>query len=138
MDPVSRRAARRAKARADRTCPVCAGLVEARRSTRRYCSTRCRVAAHRAKTGGRSKTAGLRPAQVRILAALDGRSWGLTRAGIAAAAGVSVSWLSDHVGRLDPVKRAAREARIGHVSLLTLGCVKIVECKVEQRGTVRG
>jgi hypothetical protein len=46
---TARRSAARAAARAGRTCPVCGGAVNARRSTARYCSTRCRVAASRAR-----------------------------------------------------------------------------------------
>lgn len=44
--------ARRAAARADRVCAVCGEAIEAARSTRRYCSTKCRVAAHRATPHG--------------------------------------------------------------------------------------
>jgi predicted nucleic acid-binding Zn ribbon protein len=37
----------RAAARAGRTCQTCGEPIEARRSTMRFCSTRCRVAAYR-------------------------------------------------------------------------------------------
>jgi hypothetical protein len=40
--------ARRAEARTNRTCEVCGEPIEAARSTKRFCSTKCRVAAHRA------------------------------------------------------------------------------------------
>jgi hypothetical protein len=64
------RGQRRAAARAGRVCPVCGGQVEARRSTARYCSDKCRVAAHRRK-GVPRKRQGLTPAQLRILAVLS-------------------------------------------------------------------
>jgi hypothetical protein len=37
----------RAKARANRKCETCGKPIEAQRSTMRFCSVRCRVAAHR-------------------------------------------------------------------------------------------
>jgi hypothetical protein len=45
------RAMRRALARAGRRCLVCRAPIESRRSTRRYCSPRCRAAAWRARDG---------------------------------------------------------------------------------------
>ena len=70
-----RRAEDRARARARRTCacPGCREPLDAQRSTKRYCSTACRVKAHRAK-GLRPRKAGLRPAQVRILEVLGEKS----------------------------------------------------------------
>ena len=41
------RSKKRAEARAGRSCLVCGEPMEAKRSTKRYCSERCRVAAHR-------------------------------------------------------------------------------------------
>jgi endogenous inhibitor of DNA gyrase (YacG/DUF329 family) len=43
-------AAARADARDGRECETCGNELDAKRSTRRFCSTRCRVAAHRADT----------------------------------------------------------------------------------------
>jgi hypothetical protein len=42
------RTAKRAEARAGRVCQVCGEAIEAFRSTKLYCSTKCRVAEHRA------------------------------------------------------------------------------------------
>jgi hypothetical protein len=39
--------AARAAARSGRSCERCGEPIEAERSTRRFCSVRCRVAAHR-------------------------------------------------------------------------------------------
>jgi hypothetical protein len=49
---VAKRSAARAEARADRQCAYapCDNLIDAERSTRRFCSDRCRVAHHRAVT----------------------------------------------------------------------------------------
>ena len=44
---VKARSEARAKARAKRKCTICGKPIEAQRSTMRYCSARCRVAAHR-------------------------------------------------------------------------------------------
>jgi hypothetical protein len=44
---VKARSIARAKARANRKCETCGKPIEAQRSTMRFCSTRCRVAAHR-------------------------------------------------------------------------------------------
>src|SRR6516225_2647728 len=41
------RSERRAQARADRECATCGEPLAAQRSTMRFCSVRCRVAAHR-------------------------------------------------------------------------------------------
>jgi hypothetical protein len=40
-------------------------------------------------------------------------------------ANVSSGWVGSHVGQVDPVKRAACEARSGAASLLTLGFVRV-------------
>jgi hypothetical protein len=45
------RAEARAAKRADRTCEVCDQPIKAQRSTMRFCSVRCRVAAHRNANG---------------------------------------------------------------------------------------
>ena len=47
---VKARSEARAKARADRKCAQCGEPIEARRSTMRFCSIRCRVVSHRAKS----------------------------------------------------------------------------------------
>jgi hypothetical protein len=44
---VKARSARRAAARANRKCKTCGKPIKAQRSTMRFCSVRCRVAAHR-------------------------------------------------------------------------------------------
>jgi hypothetical protein len=44
---VKARSIARAKARAGRKCETCGEPIEAQRSTMRFCSVRCRVAAHR-------------------------------------------------------------------------------------------
>jgi endogenous inhibitor of DNA gyrase (YacG/DUF329 family) len=44
---VKARSVARAKARAGRKCETCGKPIEAQRSTMRFCSVRCRVAAHR-------------------------------------------------------------------------------------------
>jgi len=46
--PNENRAVARAAARAGCVCKVCGQPITAARSTRKYCSTKCRVAAHRA------------------------------------------------------------------------------------------
>ena len=46
---VAKRSALRAKARANRNCEHCRRPIEGQRSTRKYCSERCRVAHHRAQ-----------------------------------------------------------------------------------------
>jgi hypothetical protein len=48
---VQRRSAARAAKRADLECAVCGKRLQARRSTMRFCSVRCRVAAHRNANG---------------------------------------------------------------------------------------
>ena len=114
------RADRRAAARAGRSCPVCGGPIDARRSTAVYCSTRCRVKAHRP-----SLKEGLRPGQVRILevlAAIKAHCC-LPRLEIAERADMSDSHLPDLIGQHDPDRRAAAQARTGIVSLLDLGYV---------------
>jgi len=118
---LSSRADQRAEARAGRTCPVCGEPVAAQRSTRRFCSTPCRVKAHQASVSRRPKE-GLRPAQVRILALLAKAIAPVERRWIAKGTGVR-GWLSDYLGQIDPWKRAAREAKTGILSLVTLGLV---------------
>ena len=110
------------------TCPVCGMPIIAQRSTRRFCSTACRVKRHR-DSGARTRKEGLRPAQVRILEALARVDGVLSRAMIAQEAHVSPGWLSDFVGHVDPAKRVAREAHTGIVSLLSLGfvCERILD-----------
>ena len=44
---VKERSEQRADARADRECATCGEPIEAKRATMRFCSTTCRVAAHR-------------------------------------------------------------------------------------------
>lgn len=44
---VTERSAARAQARAGRACEQCGASLSAERSTRRFCTTRCRVTAHR-------------------------------------------------------------------------------------------
>ena len=126
MYAVAERAAERARARAGRFCPVCREPVKAQRSTRWYCSVNCRVKAHRNGGGTRTKKEGLRPAQVRILDALAKVANGgcIIRSQIGERAGVSVGWLSVHIGQADLMKRAASEAKYGFPSLLTLKLVK--------------
>jgi hypothetical protein len=41
----------------DRSCPQCGSIFTPERSTAHYCSTRCRVAAHRAKLAGQTRPA---------------------------------------------------------------------------------
>src|SRR5262249_15584825 len=105
-----------------RACPVCGGPVEARRSTKRYCSTRCRVKAARDRGLVRTPKEGLRPAQVRILAVLAKAKGSMNRRMISDR-GVPGGWLSTHLGKVDPAERAQAEAKSGIVSLLTLGYV---------------
>lgn len=103
---------------------MCGKGLAAERSTRRFCSTACRVKFHR-DAGKRPQQQGLRPGQIRILGALvRARGGPLDRAMIAERAFVSPGWMSDFIGQADPLKRAAREARTGIVSLLTLGYVR--------------
>ena len=47
---VKARSQQRAEARADLTCQACGKPLKAERSTRKFCSGRCRVAAHRSST----------------------------------------------------------------------------------------
>jgi hypothetical protein len=47
----AKQSARRAEARAGRKCDQCGKSLEAERSSKRYCSTNCRVAAHRRRDG---------------------------------------------------------------------------------------
>jgi hypothetical protein len=103
-------------------CPVCGNPLNGKRTTRRFCSTKCRVKAHRASGTPRRKK-GLLPGQVRILEALDGRGL-MTRSEVSELARVSVGWLSDYLGRVDPAARPDAEARAGYPSLLTLGYVE--------------
>jgi hypothetical protein len=117
---MASRAERRAAARAGRICPVCGERIDAARSTRKFCSTRCRVAAHEAKV--KPLKEGLRPTQIKILSLLGtvrGKG-GLNRAMIAERIGTGRGHLTDLIGQNDPRRRKAREARTGIRSLLTL------------------
>ena len=50
MAPIVKALAKaRAAARANRKCATCGKPIKAQRSTKEFCSVRCRVAAHRAK-----------------------------------------------------------------------------------------
>jgi predicted nucleic acid-binding Zn ribbon protein len=138
---IAARTARRAKARAGRSCPVCGDAVAAERSTRRYCSERCKAAAGRRRPRVRR---GLLPAQVRILEVLaemwwrTAGKWGeedgggcICRRQIAERSGVGVGHMGDLIGRVRPSRRSEAEARTGIVSLLTLGCVEEVMCDID-------
>jgi hypothetical protein len=48
---VKARSKARAVARANRKCETCGKAIKAKRSTMRFCSIRCRVAAHRNANG---------------------------------------------------------------------------------------
>jgi hypothetical protein len=118
------RATRRQQARAGRWCRFCGEEFEAARSTRWYCSARCRFAYHRS---GRQpkKREGLRPAQVRVLEVLAGavRGW-MRQDDLLRRARVAPGHASDLLGQLNRTRRSARAARTGVRSLLALGYVR--------------
>jgi hypothetical protein len=58
---AARRSKARAQARAGRTCAVCAAPLDALRSSKKYCSVKCRVAAHRQTQRQRLAGTGARP-----------------------------------------------------------------------------
>jgi DNA-binding MarR family transcriptional regulator len=112
---------------------VCKEPFVAQRSTRKFCEVACRVKFHR-DHGARTKREGLRPAQIRILRVLSELRTGLyDLAKIARAANISRGWLSDLVGQKNETKRAAREAKTGIVSLLTLRYVVLLEVPTDLR-----
>jgi hypothetical protein len=99
-DRLAAKSAKRAQARAGRNCLHCGQAIYARRSTKEYCSPKCRSAAHQAAGGTRPKKVGLRPGQARILQALSRISEGgsLNRHQLAERAGVKEGWLPDYLG----------------------------------------
>ena len=74
---VKARSRARAAARAGRACATCGRRIKAKRASKRYCSTRCRVASHR---------------QERIAEAMRAD-------GEAAVAADRAAWLRDHAGQ---------------------------------------
>jgi hypothetical protein len=127
---MTTRAEKRAAARAGRGCPVCGEPVHARRSTARYCSTRCRMQAHR-DSGKPRRKGGLVAGQVRILKALSETKGVLSRTRIAEEAGVSQGQLPVYLGHVDPERRKAAAARWGIISLLERGYVDEVVVDIE-------
>jgi hypothetical protein len=97
------RAERRAEARAGRVCkaPGCGKALDARRSTKQYCSDACRMVAYWAR-GPRPRNGRLCPGQRRILACLSERGLALPREVIAEEARVSPGWLPVYLGHVDP------------------------------------
>ena len=94
------RTERRAEARADLVCQRegCGKPLDARRSTRKYCSDACRMVAYRA----RPPKGGPRPGQVRILDLLSKSEGYADRATIAEEAKVSPGHFAEYLGHVDP------------------------------------
>jgi hypothetical protein len=96
------RAEKRATERAGRSCLFCGGPIDARRSTRHYCSTRCRVAAHAARGTPREELTGR---QVRILRVLAMTSF--NRQSISERADIRIGDLPKLIGQVDERRRAS-------------------------------
>jgi hypothetical protein len=128
---MGEREQRRAAARAGKSCLVCGAAIDARRSTRRYCSDACRVKAHRQR--GPSIKEGLLRGQIRILEVLGGLKGrgGLPRLDIAYKAKMSQGHMPDLIGQVDESRRTARQALTGIRSLLSRGWVESTELDVD-------
>jgi hypothetical protein len=141
---MSKRANRRAAARAGRRCPVCGEPIDAERSTAKFCKKpACKAKFHRdAKAararGGDDPFADAEPArvarlsrgQLRIVRVLARARGPLTRYMIATRADVSPGHLSDLLGQVDARRRAPG-------SLLSLGHVREVTIEDVDCGTKR-